>query len=53
MDLRKCFWNGELYKDQRFYECHGNLFKGMPGYMQKKKLLVRAKSMTFTQVKDG
>ena len=30
-----------------------NLFKGKPGYMQSKKLLVRAKRITFAQVTDG
>ena len=32
-----------LQRSKNLHECHGNLFKGKPGYMQRKKLLVRAK----------
>ena len=33
----------EMLLEWIIYECHGNLFKGKPRYMQRKKLLVRAK----------
>ena len=53
MDLEEMLLEWITLQRSRTYECHRNLFKRKPGYMQRKKLLLRAKRMTFAQVKDS
>ena len=49
----KCFWNGQLYKDQRTYECHGNLIQRKARIYAEEKAASKGKMNDFPTSEGG